>query len=140
MPSSIKIQPKRVAIAILCLVGSGLSIASLHSHYAASATEYCDLNTLFNCDIVNRSKYSELFGIPVALIGMLGYLALLGLTARTTRAFGHLRFYASLAGLLFALYLAYIEEFVLQTWCLLCIGSLLAIGAIAWLSFSAVRR
>lgn len=140
MPTTIKIQSRPVAIAILCLAGAGLSIASLRSHYTASATEYCDLNALFNCDIVNRSKYSELFGIPVALIGMLGYLALLGLTTRTTRSFELLRFYASFVGLVFGLYLAYIEEFVLQTWCLLCIGSLICIAGVTIISATELLR
>jgi uncharacterized membrane protein len=133
------IQLRRVAITVLCLAGLGLSLASLHSHYAVSSTDYCDLNALFNCDIVNRSKYSELFGMPVSLIGVLGYSALLGLTLRKTRSFEFIRLFASLGGLAFALYLAYIEEFILRTWCLLCIGSLIAIGAITCLSLTAVR-
>ena len=58
-----------------------MSGLSLHSHYATSATDYCDLTTMFNCDLVNRSVYSEFFGVPVALIGLLGYFLLFGLTA-----------------------------------------------------------
>jgi uncharacterized membrane protein len=132
------IQFRRVAVSVLCLAGLGLSLTSLHNHYAVSPTQYCDLNALFNCDIVNRSKYSELFGIPVSLIGALGYLALLGLTLRKSLSFELVRLFASLGGLAFALYLTYIEEFVLRTWCLLCIGSLIAIAGIVCLSFTAV--
>ncbi len=127
----------RLVIMLLCYCGIALSAASLHSHYAAAATEYCDLNQVFNCDLVNRSKFSELFGIPVALIGLIGYVLLLGITFKKSRAFEFLRFFASFAGLMFACYLAYVEEHILRTWCLLCIGSLFAITGIT--IFSAIE-
>jgi uncharacterized membrane protein len=129
----------RISILLLCLCGIGLSIASLRSHYATSATDYCDLNQIFNCDIVNRSKFSEVLGIPVALIGIIGYVILLGLTAKKNRLLELLRLCMSLGGLMFALYLAYIEEHVLRTWCLLCIGSLIAIAGIAIISAIELR-
>jgi vitamin-K-epoxide reductase (warfarin-sensitive) len=119
---------------LFALCGIGLSAASLRSHYATSATEYCDLSAVFNCDLVNRSKFSEMFGIPVALIGLIGYLVLLALITRRQRNLKILRFCMSLVGLTFALYLAYIEEHVLRTWCLLCIGSLFAIAGLTIVS------
>ncbi len=123
-----------------CLIGAVLSGFSLHSHYGTSATEYCDLSTMFNCDLVNRSVYSQLFGVPVALIGLLGYLLLFGLTSSDRRLVVVIRLAASTAGLAFALYLAYIEESVLAVWCLLCIGSLVTIFAITLLSGIALWR
>src|SRR5262249_22817246 len=69
-------------IAILAVAGIAVSSVSLQHHYAKSKTAYCDFGNTFNCDIVNRSEYSELLGIPVALIGMAGYAAVLGLTTR----------------------------------------------------------
>jgi uncharacterized membrane protein len=127
-------------ILFLCLCGIGLSTASLHSHYTASATDYCDLSQMFNCDLVNRSKFSEVFGIPVALIGLLGYVALLVISVKKNRMFEILRFWMALAGLAFALHLAYIEEHILQTWCLLCIGSLIAIAGITLASGAEIWR
>jgi len=124
----------RLFILLLAFCGIALSIASLRSHYATSASEYCDLSEVFNCDVVNRSKFSEVLGVPVALIGLIGYVVLLGLTAKTGRVFAILRFSMSLAGLIFAVHLAYIEEHVLRTWCLLCIGSLIAIAGITIVS------
>ncbi len=64
------------AVAILALCGIVVSSVSLQHHYATSKTAYCDIGETFNCDIVNRSEYSSILGIPVALIGMLGYAAL----------------------------------------------------------------
>jgi len=117
-----------------CLIGVVLSAFSLRAHFSTSTTEYCALDETFNCDIVNRSSYSRLLGIPVALIGLLGYLLLFAMSFRRDRFFAVLRFGASVIGLGFAIYLTYIEAYVLATWCLLCIGSLIAISAITLFS------
>jgi uncharacterized membrane protein len=60
-------------IAVLAVGGIVVSSVSLQHHFATSKTAYCDIGTAFNCDIVNRSSYSSIMGIPVALIGLLGY-------------------------------------------------------------------
>ncbi len=124
----------RFAIVLLCACGGALSSTSLYSHYAATATQYCDLNRMFNCDVVNRSPYSALLGVPVALIGLAGYLVLAGLSVSRRRGAEVARAAAALLGLGFALYLTYIEDVVLATWCLLCIGSLASIAGIAVLA------
>ncbi len=113
-----------------------VSSVSLQHHYATSKTAYCDLGTTLNCDIVNRSEYSSIFGIPVALIGMLGYAALVGLTTvyRERRETPTMLFGAAAAGLVFALYLTYIEARVLGVWCILCLSSLALIATTTILS------
>jgi vitamin-K-epoxide reductase (warfarin-sensitive) len=129
-------------IALAALAGLAVSAVSLVHHYGREQTSYCDLGASFNCDIVNRSVYSSVLGIPVALIGMLGYLGMLGLATiyRTKAETPLVLTTASIAGLGFALYLTYIEKFVLATWCILCLSSLAAISAIAILSVSLVVR
>jgi uncharacterized membrane protein len=123
-------------IAVLAVGGALVSSVSLHHHYGTSQTSYCDFGQSFNCDIVNRSTYSAILGVPVALIGIIGYLGLLALAtfyrgqARTPA----LLVIASLAGLGFALYLTYIEGFVLAAWCILCLSSLALIFCITVLS------
>jgi uncharacterized membrane protein len=121
----------RAVVIVLCLIGAALSALSLRSHYATTSTDYCDLNQTFNCDVVNRSQYSSFLGMPVAFIGLAGYLVLLALAFRRDWLSAALRTSASWIGLGFALYLAYIEDRVLMTWCLLCIGSLIVISGIA---------
>jgi uncharacterized membrane protein len=123
-------------IAFLALCGIVVSSISLQHHYATSKTEYCEFGQSFNCDIVNRSEFSEIYGIPVAGIGMLGYAALVGLATvcRERRDTPRWIFLASLAGLIFALRLTYIEARVLYTWCILCLSSLALIAAITILS------
>ena len=125
-----------LAIAVLTVVGVVVSAVSLERHYAKSASAFCDFGERFNCDIVNRSEYSSVMGIPVAAIGIVGYGALLVLTTvYRSRAETPLRLLvAALAGLGFALYLTYVEGYVLETWCILCLSSLGLIAGITILA------
>jgi uncharacterized membrane protein len=125
-----------LAISLLALGGVLISSVSLYHHYGTSQSSFCDFGESFNCDIVNRSIYSVIFGIPVALIGIIGYLGLLGLATvyRAKAQTPALLLIASLAGLGFALYLTYIEAFLLAVWCILCLTSLTLILAITVLS------
>ena len=123
-------------ITLLSLAGVIVSAVSLQRHYAKSATEFCDFSQKFSCDIVNRSEYSTIQGIPVAGIGVVGYAALFVLASfwksrvdTPNRLLG-----AAIAGLAFALYLTYIEAYELMTWCILCLISLSLISLISLLS------
>jgi len=131
-----RLQRLMSLVAILAVGGIVVSSVSLKHHYATSKTEFCDIGNTFNCDIVNRSEYSEILGIPVALIGMLGYAAVLGLATvyRERRETPSLIFAGASAGLAFALYLTYIEGRVLGVWCIMCLSSLALIGGIAIVS------
>jgi uncharacterized membrane protein len=133
-------------IAILALAGMVVSSVSLYHHFGTSQTTYCDFGASFNCDIVNRSIYSTVLGVPDALIGILGYGALCALATfyRTKAETPLMILVASTAGLGFALYLTYIEKFVLATWCILCLSSLTLIFLItvlsSFLAAGALRR
>jgi vitamin-K-epoxide reductase (warfarin-sensitive) len=125
-----------VLIAVLSLAGLIDSGISVQRHFAESATRYCDFSQKFSCDIVNRSEYSTLLGIPVAVIGVAGYGMLFALSTffqRREQARDWL-LGAALAGLGFALYLTYIEAYVLTTWCILCLISLALISLISLLA------
>jgi vitamin-K-epoxide reductase (warfarin-sensitive) len=131
-----------LAIALLATAGTVVSAISLYHHHQTDKTSYCDVGENFNCDIVNRSSYSIVLGVPVALIGILGYLLLLALGTlyRTKAETPAMLLIASLAGLGFALYLTYIEGFVLGAWCILCLSSLVLILAITVLSSALVAH
>lgn len=113
------------AIAVLSLAGIVDSAIALQRHYARSATQFCEIGREFSCDIVNRSEYSTVQGIPVAAIGVVGYAALFLLaTFWKSRPETPIRLLiAAFAGLAFALYLTYIEAYNLMTWCILCLVS-----------------
>jgi vitamin-K-epoxide reductase (warfarin-sensitive) len=127
-----------LAIAVLALAGVAVSSVSLDHHYRKSKTSYCDFGQSFNCDIVNRSEYSTVAGVPVALIGILGYAALLAFATfyREKAETPAILVVASVCGLGFALYLTYVEKFILSAWCILCLGSLAVIFMISVLSLS----
>lgn len=131
-----------LALAILSVAGIAVSAVSLQRHYAKSATAFCEVGEKFNCDIVNRSEYSSVMGIPVAGIGVVGYGVLLALATvwRSRRETPLRLLLAALAGVGFALWLTYVEGYVLDTWCILCLSSLGLIAGIAVLAGVAKAR
>jgi vitamin-K-epoxide reductase (warfarin-sensitive) len=130
------------SIAVLSLAGIIVSAVSLQRHYAKSATAYCDFSQQFNCDIVNRSEYSAVLGIPVAAIGVAGYGALFLLATfwKSREETPNRLLGGALAGLAFALYLTYIEAYILMTWCILCLASLAMISLISLLAIAVRLR
>lgn len=97
-----------------------------YMHFKPEASDFCNVGEAFNCDIVNKSIYAEIFGIPVAILGLITYLLLLafsirGLKKDQSKLIPWVFAFVS-GGLLFALYLTGIEAFVLKTWCLFCVA------------------
>jgi vitamin-K-epoxide reductase (warfarin-sensitive) len=129
-----------VAVAVLSLVGIVDSAIALQRHYAKSDTAYCDFSQRFSCDIVNRSQYSTVLGIPVAGIGLAGYGVLFMLSTfwRSRPETPNRLLGAAIIGLAFALYLTYIEAYALTAWCILCLISLFLIFLISVLA-TAIR-
>ena len=81
------------------------------------------------CDIVNSSAYSEIMGIPIAILGGLTYLFLLGLEFAIDRKpdwitqLQLVSFATSLFGFLYQAYLTYVEIFILNAICQYCVIS-----------------
>ena len=120
----------RFVIASLAVLGLIVSILALRVHYS-NDLEPCDINSHWDCGIVNHSRYAEVLHIPVAAIGVAGYL-ILGLVALQKRRL--LTLLASATGCAFALYLTSIEAFHLEVWCLYCVISQITIALIVVLS------
>ena len=120
----------RYLIAFLAVLGMIVSTLALQVHYS-NAVEPCDINSHWDCGIVNHSRYSMIGHIPVAAIGIAGYaaIALLAFFRRRT-----LTLTLAVVGLGFALYLSNIEAHVLEVWCLYCVGSQIIIALITLLS------
>jgi uncharacterized membrane protein len=131
----------RYLIALLALAGVVVSALALRVHYD-TGTEPCSINEKWDCGIVNHSPYAMIGPIPVAALGILGYLALAGLALARRRALFAI---ATLPALAFALYLSHIEKSVLEVWCLYCVLSqgviaLIALLALGWLVAAKLSR
>jgi len=109
----------RTIIFLLAVAGIVVSSLAWRVHYSTS-TEPCDINAHWDCGIVNHSRYSMIHGVPVAAVGVAGYL-LIALLALFRQRRWVLIF--ALAGLLFALYFSHIEASILEVWCLYCVIS-----------------
>lgn len=76
------------------------------------------------CDAVQKSRYSTLLGMPLGFWGMGYYFTLfVAFYITTTRKINIFRIFMLVWGLLFSLYLTYLEAFVIKAYCLWCLGS-----------------
>ena len=131
----------RYLIALLSIAGIIVSGLALRVHYSTE-TAPCSINEKWDCGIVNHSPYAEIHSVPVATIGIAGYLLIAVLAMMRRRA---LLLLAALVGTAFALYLTNIEAKVLGVWCLYCVISQAIIAAITllaigWMVWYSVRR
>jgi uncharacterized membrane protein len=104
---------------IFLVAVTGLIAASLalREHYR-TGTSPCSINDVWDCGTVNHSQYAVFLGVPVAVIGMGGYLLLAVLSLRRLwRAL----LICAVGGLAFSLYLTRIEWKVLEVWCIYCV-------------------
>ena len=109
----------RLATAVLALVGLGIAGYLTYVRYAHVAIA-C---TTGGCEKVQSSSYSELAGIPVAVIGLVGYALILG-TAFVAGDIGALAAVAlTLGGFAFAVYLIYVQLAIIDAICQWCIAS-----------------
>lgn len=119
---------------VLAILGMLVSSLALREHYRTDSSP-CDINDKWDCGIVNQSPFATLHGIPVAVIGIVGYLLIAILAFRRAH---RLLLTASLIGLAFSLYLTNIEAHVLRVWCIYCVSSLGVISLITLLAVVAV--
>ena len=119
-----------IVIAVLAVAGMLDSAYLVYKHFKPTAGTFCNFNNYINCDIVNQSTFAEIFGVPVAALGFLTYLVIFILSLGLARDWlphpkANLMFATliSFCGLFFSLYLTYVELFILEAVCLLCVVS-----------------
>jgi uncharacterized membrane protein len=120
----------RYFIMVLAVAGIVVSALALPLHYSTT-TAPCDINEHWDCGTVNRSSFSTIAHVPVAVIGIAGYL-LLGCLGLARQRFA--TFIAACLGFLFAFRLSMIEQYGLGVWCLYCAISQAIIALILLLS------
>ena len=100
----------------------------------------CADTGLINCETVQTSTYSSVFGIPVAALGFVGFVGMLALLLLEDQvpflaAYGRtLVFGAALFGVLFQAYLTVIEATVLEAWCQWCVVSFVLVTLLCGVS------
>jgi uncharacterized membrane protein len=101
---------------------------------------------LGDCFTVNTSKYSEIYGIPIAVIGLLAYLAIIAILILEPRIEffkdnGPLMVFGlSLIGVIYSAFLTYLEAAVIHAWCPYCVLSAIAITVIFIVSLIRLNR
>jgi uncharacterized membrane protein len=125
----------KYALILLAALGIVVSALALREHYRTEGDSPCSINERWDCGIVNHSPYAMVqgTGIPVAVLGIAGYLLMAALAWRRAYRFV---LAAALAGLAFSLYLAHIEAHILGVWCIYCVISLGTISLITLLSLA----
>jgi uncharacterized membrane protein/protein-disulfide isomerase len=122
---------------LFALLGLGASSASAWVHYQIvvdpTYASFCDVNSTWSCTEAYTSRFGSFAGVPVALLGVLFFVLVLGLIvisvqSPTTRENlpGYV-FALSTVGLASILYLGYASYFILGVLCLLCIGTYVAV-------------
>jgi uncharacterized membrane protein len=122
-----------LASAVLAVVGAGIAGYLTYTHYSRSAIA-CPTS---GCETVQTSSYAVVAGVPVALLGLIGYLVILVGLALPRETGRIVVLAASLAGSLFSLYLLAVQAFEINAFCAWCLASDVIVLAIAVLSLAA---
>ena len=125
-----------IAIVALSVFGFAVSIYLLGVHLGGVPAVCLGVG---DCEAVNTSRYSELLGIPVALLGAGAYLALIATALLDWRGVyadyaRRAQFFIAALGVAFSAYLTYVELFILGAICPWCVFSAIAITLIAGFS------
>lgn len=111
----------RIAMILLSLIGLGVASYLTYTHYA-HVLVLCSIS--HGCETVQHSVYSKLAGVPVAVIGLAGYVAILGsllLPQGERMRLATMSF--TLVGFGFSAYLTYRELFSIHAICQWCVSS-----------------
>ena len=121
---------KRLSQVAIMLTIVGLLVSIYMTIYKITSNDSMCIGS-GDCKTVNASRYAEVYGIPVAVLGVVGYLAILAVLLLERRAGsgfvqenGTLLFFGlSLTGFLFTLYLIFVEVALIKAYCPFCITS-----------------
>jgi len=125
----------RVASIVVAVIGLGIAAYLTVVHYAGDAP-VCAI--AHGCATVQKSDYAMLAGVPVALLGALGYIAILAALIRDDENARTAAVFLSLVGLGFSGWLTYVEIVKLDAICIWCVGSAICMTILTALTVSRV--
>lgn len=121
------------------IIGLGISTYLTIEHYTGNTTLACSSNATVNCEKVTTSQWSHIGGVPVAVFGLVFFVAMTVLTVPALWRVGQLdllRLVGAVAGVVSVLYLVWVELFRVNAICLWCTGvhicTVVLFGLIAW--------
>jgi len=131
-------------IPALCIIGM---LVAGYLAYVETAHVEAVCGPVGDCNTVQQSEYARLFGIlPIGVLGLVGYVMILLAWGVERWANRQLSGYASLAifgmaafGLLFSIYLTFLEPFVIGATCAWCLTSAVIMTAVFWLSLAPAK-
>jgi uncharacterized membrane protein len=121
----------RLAILVLTLIGIGIAGYLTYVHYAGLKVLCLSSG---GCETVQASRFAKLGGVPVALLGLLGYIGILGSLAIRGELGRVAGFGIALIGFLFSMYLTYRELFTIKAICQWCVSSAVLMTVLAILT------
>ena len=135
----------RWLIPLLCLVGLGVAA---YLSYVETAQVEAVCGPVGDCNTVQQSKYARLFGVlPIGALGLVGYMLTLFAWAGAILDQGKLTIYARSAllgltafGVLFSIYLTFLEPFVIGATCAWCLTSAIIMTVLLWLSLAPAKE
>ena len=125
----------RFATAALAAVGAAIATYLVVERYTGGVIS-C---TTGGCETVQRSTYSELAGVPVAILGLVAYVAIFALSLLASDAAHAAVLSASFAGVAFGGYLLYAQAVPIGAFCDWCLASDAVMGSIAAVSLLRFR-
>ena len=130
----------RILIIILALAGTAIMAYLTYIHYA-NVQSFCDISKEVSCDIVTTSIYSEVFAVPVSILGIFYFITVLWLVfyAKPEKAYRGILLLTAFS-LMPSLYLSMTEYVFIKSFCILCETSKLLMLAILVASFAEARR
>lgn len=134
-------HPWKWAIPLLCIIGLGVAV---YLAYVETTQVEAICGPVGDCNTVQQSVYARLFGVlPIGTLGIAGYVMILLAWVVVNFANKRKAAYASLAllgmsgfGVLFSIYLTFLEPFVIGATCAWCLASALIMTALLWLSIT----
>ncbi len=138
-----------IVILILSMAGIGLATFLVANHYRLVSAAFCEIGPWADCEDVNGGPYSEVFpGLPWAVVGLAGFVAVFCLSYlklyypeldRKGR-FVPLLLLFSVIGVIFVVYLNYLEFAVIHKLCIFCAAShaimIVILMIIAWWQYA----
>jgi uncharacterized membrane protein len=125
----------RIGTGVVAIAGLAIAAYLTVVHYA-DADPVCAI--AHGCATVQQSDYAELAGIPVALLGLLGYVAILGSLARDGESWRTATAFLALGGFGFSAWLTYVEIWRLDAICIWCVASAICMTLLAGLAVARV--